>query len=90
MRIIVEPGAYEALQVEPQLMPEGELTMVPSPFAICCLSTVSLTGPANTACTAFAWFMVTEQAPLPEQAPVQPVKVEPVEGLAVRVIVACG
>ena len=39
----------------------------------------------NVAVTVLAAFIVTEQAPVPVQAPLQPVNVEPVDGVAVRV-----
>ena len=42
---------------------------------------------ANVAVTDLAALMVTEQVPVPEHAPPQPVKVEPLAGLAVRVTV---
>jgi len=39
----------------------------------------------KAAVTDFAAVMVTEQAPVPVQAPLQPVKVEPVDGAVVKV-----
>jgi len=39
----------------------------------------------KAAVTDFAAVMVTEQVPVPVQAPVQPVKVDPVDGAAVKV-----
>ena len=39
----------------------------------------------KAAVTDFAAVMVTEQVPVPVQAPLQPVKVEPVDGAAVKV-----
>jgi len=39
----------------------------------------------KAAVTDFAAVMVTEQVPVPEQAPLQPVKVEPVAAAAVKV-----
>jgi hypothetical protein len=42
----------------------------------------------NVAVTARAALIATEQAPVPEQAPLHPAKVEPVAGVGVRVTVA--
>jgi len=42
---------------------------------------------ANVAVTLRATVMLTRQLPVPLQAPLQPVKVEPVPGVAVRVTV---
>jgi hypothetical protein len=42
-------------------------------------------GPENVAATAVLAARVTEHVPAPEHAPLQPVKVEPVAGVAVRV-----
>jgi hypothetical protein len=39
----------------------------------------------NIAVTERAWVIVTVQVPVPVQAPLQPVKVEPVDAVAVRV-----
>ena len=63
-------------------MPDGELVTVPSPV----LETVRVEVlSVNVAVTDLAAVMVTWQAPVPEQAPLHPVKVEPVEAVAVRV-----
>jgi hypothetical protein len=42
-------------------------------------------GPVNSAETASALSTMTEQAPVPEHAPLQPVKVDPVAAVAVSV-----
>ena len=42
-------------------------------------------GVPNVAVTLRAWVMLTVQVPVPEHDPLQPVKVEPVVGVAVRV-----
>jgi hypothetical protein len=46
---------------------------------------LTLSGYVNLALTLFAASMVTTQLPVPEQAPVQPVKVDSADGVAVRV-----
>src|SRR5258705_6583740 len=67
-------------------MPEGVLVTVPVPVPL--RETVSgncVTGVVvNAASTLAAAFKVTLQLPVPEHAPVQPVKVEPAVGVAVR------
>ena len=77
-----------AVQVVPQLMPAGLLVIVPAPVPA--LVTVNCTGTAlKLAVTVFAAFMVTVQAlAVPVQAPDQLVKVEPADGVAVRVTLA--
>ncbi len=70
-----------ALQVEPQLMPVGELVTVPLPVSL----TESVNSCVNVADTLSAALMVTMQLPVPLQAPLQPVKVPPLAGVAVRV-----
>ena len=66
-------------------MPFGALVTVPLPAPA--LFTVSVTDcKANVAVTVVAAVSVTEQEPVPEQPPpLQPLKVEPVAGLAVSV-----
>jgi hypothetical protein len=77
------PLAYDALQVEPQLIPAGVDVTVPEPDPV--FVTVSVCRIANVAVTAFALFIVTVQAPVPVQAPLHPAKVDPTAGTAVRV-----
>jgi len=65
-------------------MPAGELITVPLPPTL----TARVSGIAvNVAVTFWAEFIVTLQAPVPEQGPDQPEKVYPVEAEAVRVTV---
>src|SRR5437016_2584324 len=75
-----------AEQVTPQLIPTGALVTVPLPVPA--LLTVSATvGRAKVAVTVVAAMRVTVQVPVPEQPPpLQPVKVEPAAGVALRVI----
>jgi hypothetical protein len=44
----------------------------------------------KVAVTLHAWVMVTVQAPVPLQAPLQPEKVEPAAGVAVKVTLVFG
>ena len=63
-------GENEAEHVAPQSMPAGVLVTVPEPD----LDTLSI-GPANVAVTLLVASIVTWQAPVPLQAPAQPVNV---------------
>jgi hypothetical protein len=73
-----------AEQVAPQLIPAGALATDPDPVP----ARVTFTGKAagmKLALTDCAEFMVTEQAPVPLQAPLQPANTEAEEvGVAVR------
>jgi hypothetical protein len=83
------PGPKDCEQVAPQLMPAGLLVTVPEPVPL--LVTDSVTGVAvNVAVTEVAALMVTAQVPVPEQAPLQPAKVEPAAGAAVSVTAVPG
>jgi hypothetical protein len=69
------PEEYAAEQVEPQFIPDGELVTVPDPVPV--FETVNIFGfLVNVAVTLFAAFIVTMHAPVPEHAPVQPVKTD--------------
>src|SRR5215471_15292 len=71
-------------QVEPQLIPAGFELTVPEPVPDSV--TVKVSGNSvNVAVTALAWVMLTVQVPVPEQAPDQPVKLDPVPAVAVSV-----
>jgi len=77
------PALKFSTQVLPQDMPAGVDVTVPLPFPV--FPTVS----ANTffvkvAVTDFAAVIETVQAPVPEHAPVQPVKIESEVGVAAR------
>lgn len=70
--------------MDPQLIPAGLEVTVPEPppdFATLSVSEIRL----KPAVTDRAWLIVTVQAPVPEQAPDQPEKDEPVAGVALRV-----
>jgi hypothetical protein len=84
VKVTAVPVVNDAEHEAPQLMPAGLLVTVPLPAPA--LVTVSAkVGRANVAVTARAALIVTEQLPVPVQAPLQPVKVEPAVGAAVRV-----
>ena len=75
----VPPGNW-ALQVDPQLIPEGELVTVPEPVPV--LLTLSVgwgaLGSLKVAVTLVLELSVTWQVPVPEQPPPdQPVNTEP-------------
>ena len=73
-----------AEQVAPQLIPAGELLTDPDPVP----ARVTFTGKEagmKSALTDCAEFMVTEQAPVPEQAPPQPLNTDPAFAVGVRV-----
>ena len=74
-------------QFGPQLIPVGVLVTVPFPAPA--LETVSVkVCTVNVAVTVVAAETVTVQAPVPvHPPPLQPVKVEPAAGVAVRVMV---
>src|SRR6266545_1229276 len=73
-----------AEHVAPQLIPTGELVTVPEPAPAFVTVSVWLTS-AKVAVTARSWSIVTVQAPVPLQAPPQPLKLEPVAAVAVSV-----
>jgi len=80
VRVTTVPVVKDVEQVVPQLMPAGELVMVPAPAVDrvsgndCCI---------KVAVTAVAAFIVRVQGPVPAQPPLQPLKVEPAAGAAV-------
>jgi hypothetical protein len=82
----VVPAVKLAWQVAPQLIAAGlELTW---PEPVPCFERVSANVfSAKVAMTAWAWFIVSWQSPLPEQSPDHPVKIEEASGVAVRLTV---
>ena len=66
----------------PHEIPTGELVTVPEP-SVSTVSAYAGTTAVNVAVTARAALIVSEHVPVPVQAPLQPVKVEPVAGVAV-------
>src|SRR5262247_2410708 len=85
VRVTAVPLANEAEHVAPHVMPAGALVMVPLPAPV--LLTVSAKlWTAQVAVTDCAALIVTAQEPVPvQQPPLQPVKLEPAAGVAVRV-----
>lgn len=87
VRVTDVPVVKLALQVAPQLMPAGELLTVPVPVPA--LLTVSVcvaeTELENVAVADRLLLTGTVQVPVPEQAPLQPAKVDPASATAVSV-----
>jgi len=87
-RVTLAPLVKLALQTPPQLMPAGLEATIPVPVPFLVTLSVEVLGgvaAANVAVTLWAAVIVTAQLPVPVQAPLQPVNVEPVAGVAVRV-----
>src|SRR6185312_14623895 len=85
VKLTTVPLAKLAEHVVPQEIPGGVLVTVPVPVPL--LATVREKGPGlavKFALTDFAASMVTLHAPVPLQAPLQPAKVEPESGVAVK------
>src|SRR5438093_13660273 len=79
------PLANAAEQVAPQETPAGALVTVPLPATALFRASVKVCR-AKVAVTVCAAFTVTVQVPVPEQPPpLQPEKVEPAAGAAVKV-----
>jgi hypothetical protein len=84
-KLTTVPLAKLAEHVVPQEIPEGVLVIAPVPVPF--LDTVRVKDPAfavKVAATDLAASIVTLQAPVPVQAPLQPANVEPESGVAVR------
>jgi hypothetical protein len=88
VKVTSVPLLNDAEQVAPQLMPAGELTTSPGPkperSAVRTKLEVEVLR-AKLALTDLAALIVTVQAPVPEQLPLQPVKVAVADGVAVSV-----
>jgi len=78
------PLANAVEQVAPHEMPVGELVTVPLPVPAFVTARVNGCS-ANVAVTEVAAVIVVVHVPVPVQAPLQPVKVEPAAGVAVNV-----
>ena len=89
VRVTGVPWPYASEQSEPQLMPTGEDVTVPAPVpAFVTVKVYALR--AKVAVTDLAASMVTEQDPVPVQAPLQPAKVDPVAAEAFNVTTVPG
>ena len=85
VKVTAVPLANAAEHVAPQEMPAGALVTVPVPAPLGLTVSVKV-GTAKVAVTVVAAVSVTVQVPVPEQPPpLQPVKVEPAAGEAVKV-----
>src|SRR5258706_3908322 len=88
--VTIVPWLKLALQVAPQLMPAGVLATVPVPVPLRVTLSANGGGGAGPllkfAVAVTAELIVRLQLPVPEQAPLQPVKVEPAFGVAMRVM----
>jgi hypothetical protein len=73
-----------AEQVAPQLMPAGELVIVPDPVPLFVAVSAKVCR-LNVAVTDFAAVIDTVHAPVPVQAPLQPANVEPAAAVGVSV-----
>ena len=78
----------EVEQETPHEIPLGLLVMVPLPDLVTVTCRVVAVAAKNVAVTLLATLMLTVQLPVPAQAPLQPVKVLAVAGVAVRVTLA--
>ena len=82
--VLAAKAALHAVPFCPQVIPVGLEVMVPAPAPP--FVTVSVGSELlKVAVTLCACDMLTEQVPVPEQAPLQPAKVEPLAAAAVRV-----
>jgi hypothetical protein len=89
LRVTAVPDWKVVLHRAPQSMPAGEEVTVPVPVPT--FTTVRVVGTGTRvkeAVTVWAVLMVTTHDAVPEQAPLQPEKVEPDAGVAVSVTAA--
>jgi hypothetical protein len=84
VRVTEVPAAYEALQVPPQSIPLGEEETVPVPVPFFVAARVYEVGvlTPNVAVRVVLALTTRAQVPVPVQAPLQPVNVEPEAGVA--------
>jgi hypothetical protein len=89
VRVTAVPLLYEAIHVEPQVMPVGLLVTVPAPEPVLLTVSEYVVGGRrlNVAVQVLAVVMVTEPS-LQSASPLQPANVEPAAGVTVRVTVA--
>ncbi len=87
VRVSVVPAGRPAEHLAPQSICATGLVTVPAPLPAFVTVSVNVAGwtGAKVAVTDFAASIVTMHGPVPEQAPLQPVNVEPGSGVAVSV-----
>jgi hypothetical protein len=83
LKVTCVPLLKLAVQVAPQLIPDGELVTVPPLLPILETARENVMG-KNVAETLVFAFIVTVQAPVPLHAPPQPANRQPVAGVAVK------
>jgi hypothetical protein len=83
-RVTLEPKTNGALQRSPQSIPAGVLVTVPRPVPVLA-TTIGKLSRSKTAVTAAAAVSETVQLPLPVQAPVQALNLDPTAGCGVSV-----
>ena len=86
--VTTAPLVKLALHAAPQLIPPGLEATIPVPAPSLVTLSMNVLGSGATAkdaVTPWAEFIVTEQLPVPLQAPLQPAKVEPEAAAAVNV-----
>jgi hypothetical protein len=85
--VTVVPSSNDAEHVAPHVIPGGELDTDPEPEPAVVTASVSATS-ANVAFRVWSLFIGTVHVPVPLQAPLQPVNVEPAAAVAVSVTTA--
>ena len=84
VRVTLVPNSKLALQAAPQSTPAGVEVTVPAPVPLFATVSAKFCG-VKLAVTVLTASIVTVQAAVPAQAPLQPVKVDPVPAAAVMV-----
>ena len=85
VKITELPASEVYEQVDPQLMPEGEPVTIPEPVPVfVTVKVYKLEDRAKLAVTVLAALIVVVHVPVPEHAPLQPEKVFPLSGVAVK------
>ena len=80
--VTIVPCGYSASHAAPHSIPPGELVTVPKPLPVSATVSLNLGTGANSAPTDLAALIVTSQAPVPVQVPLQPLNSEPMAGVA--------
>jgi len=85
VKVTLAPFGKADEQADPQAMPAGLLVILPLPAPVLLTERVKESPDVKSAETALAAFMVSVQVSVPVHPPLQPVKMEPADGDAVRV-----